>query len=78
MSKLSDRNRALSTNPGDLAGLLTDVSLLQTVTGNTTFCTDCAQLKKFLGIAVVEVTSRRSVFRQKSLICALGSTLSAP
>lgn len=31
-----------------------------------------------LGITVVGVTSRRIVFRQKVLICALGSTLPAP
>lgn len=42
MLKLSDQSRALSINTGDLAALLTNVSLLQTVTGNTTFCTDCA------------------------------------
>jgi len=40
--KLSDPNRALGINAGDLAGLLTDVSLLQSVTGSNTFPTDCA------------------------------------
>lgn len=38
MLKLSD----LNINTGDLAGLLTDFNLLQTVTGNTMFSTDRA------------------------------------
>lgn len=65
MLKLSDRSRALSIGTGELAGLLTDVSILHTLTGNATFGTDCAQLKRFLGVTVVGVTSRRSAFRQK-------------
>lgn len=40
--KLSDRSRALSIGTGELAGLLTDVSILHTLTGNATFGTDCA------------------------------------
>lgn len=42
MLKLSDRSRALSIGTGELAGLLTDVSILHTLTGNATFGTDCA------------------------------------